>query len=311
MKKVYRLITLLITVALLLSAFTGCSASGKAAGEEYKNLIKSYSNDKPFKQNSGMEVKEGGGVKQSTSVTPAAAGLTEVNEKNNMIKNSPEVKGIPILTYHCIDDTIFGSKYLFVSPAEFDKQMKYLKASGYTPITFRDIELPSELRKISKPIVITLDDGYEDNYTNAYPILKKYNFKATIFLVSDFIGKAHFLTVPEIKGMMDLIDFEDHTKTHAHLTKLTPDNVNKEFTESVSAIEAITNKKVIAASYPFGNHNLNVVNIAKKYFKYAVTVDFGLFHNRPGSDLEIHRIAVLASTGIDKYKKLLMYSEGK
>ena len=75
-----------------------------------------------------------------------------------------------------------------------------------------------------KPVIITFDDGYADNYENAYPILKKYGFKATIFLIYDFTNTyPNYLTWDQIAEMKEsgLIRFESHTMTHANLAELT------------------------------------------------------------------------------------------
>ena len=94
--------------------------------------------------------------------------------------------GIPVLNYHQINDRDHNA--LTVPVSEFEREMAYLKAEGYTAITPE--QLSNHLKYGSplppKPVMITFDDGYRDNYTNAFPILKKYGFTASIFLISDF-----------------------------------------------------------------------------------------------------------------------------
>lgn len=97
-------------------------------------------------------------------------------------------RAVPVLNYHQINDRDENS--LTVHTDEFDEQMKYLSDNGYHTIT------PEEMMDAwengtplpEKPVILTFDDGYVDNYKNAYPILEKYNLKGTIFLISDFIG---------------------------------------------------------------------------------------------------------------------------
>ena len=91
-----------------------------------------------------------------------------------------------ILMYHMIKEPIKNAKFnkLRVSPKMFEWQIRYLKKNGFTFLTMKElIEKKDNLPK--KTVVITFDDGYEDNYLNAFPILKKYNAKATIYLVVD------------------------------------------------------------------------------------------------------------------------------
>jgi peptidoglycan/xylan/chitin deacetylase (PgdA/CDA1 family) len=190
------------------------------------------------------------------------------------IMKDDEINNIPILSYHCIDDKIWGAKSLFVSVKDFEKEMKYLKNNNYTAINFDEIKDDN----ILKPVIITFDDGYADNFTKAYPILKKYGLKATIFLISSDIGRKRYLSIPEIKKMSDIIDFEDHTVSHPRLKKLSKIKIDKEMIVSKKAIEAITGKKVYCIAYPYGSYDSRVITIAKKYFKYAVTTRFGIFH---------------------------------
>ena len=91
-----------------------------------------------------------------------------------------------ILTYHSISNEIEPDET--VTPEEFERQLQYIK-ENYKVISLEEaIEyLQTDLGKVSGSIVITFDDGYSDNYYNAYPLLKKHNFPATIFLISDFI----------------------------------------------------------------------------------------------------------------------------
>ncbi|MBR3622573.1 MAG: polysaccharide deacetylase family protein, partial [Selenomonadaceae bacterium] len=105
---------------------------------------------------------------------------------------------ILVLNYHKIDNVNIS---LSVPPAEFDKQMKYLKDNDYHTITPDELYASIEGREKlpENPVLITFDDGYADNYTNAYPILKKYDFKATIFVISSFVGNMdHYVTWDEV-----------------------------------------------------------------------------------------------------------------
>lgn len=195
---------------------------------------------------------------------------------------------LPVLMYHAVDDKVFGDKDLFVSTQAFDEQMKYLHDNGYTTIDFNDIK---NYKKFQKPILITFDDGYENNYTNAYPVLKKYGLKATIFVITGFIGRNEFLTADQIKQMSDVISFQSHTVSHIKLSKADKGTVEKELSESKSTIEKLTGRPVIAVSYPYGAYNTGVVNIAKKYYKIGISTNFGYYF--PISEIyEIKRIAV-------------------
>jgi len=184
---------------------------------------------------------------------------------------------IPVLYYHLIDDHVY-SPYtsMFVSPKDFANQMAYLYSNGYTVIPLDQIENASQY---TKPVIITFDDGYEDNYTNAYPILLKYHFPATVFLISSLIGKSGYLNIDEIVQMGDLFSFQDHTVTHRPLATLSPQVQDYELTESQKEIEDITHRNVDALAYPDGSYDQTTLAIAQRFYKYAfIEIPGGIYH---------------------------------
>ena len=107
-----------------------------------------------------------------------------------------------------------------------------------------------------KSILITFDDGYKDNYTNAFPILKELNMNATIFVVSSLINGETSMTSQQIKEMSDYgIDIESHTVSHKRLSEMSYNEQLEELSKSKKEIEEITGKSVIAvenAGYKMG-----------------------------------------------------------
>jgi len=127
---------------------------------------------------------------------------------------------IPILAYHNFTKDE-GSSY-DINIAEFEKQMDYLSAHNYSVISLSELveglkqgELPY------KPVVITIDDGFKSTFSLAYPVLKKYNLPATLFLYTDFIEKnSYSLTWEEIREMTkNNIEIGSHTLSHCNLLK--------------------------------------------------------------------------------------------
>ena len=120
---------------------------------------------------------------------------------------------IPILMYHSI--SYEKGNTVRVPKENFKEQMKYLKDNNYTTLNLDELYIYMKTGKIipKKPIVITFDDGYKDNYTNAYPILKEFKLKATVFVITDTIDTAkNYLTSNEIKSMdANNIRIESHT----------------------------------------------------------------------------------------------------
>ncbi len=152
---------------------------------------------------------------------------------------------IPILTYHSIDTS--GS-VVSTAPEVFRRQMKSLSESGYNVVALNNlVEVLANKQTYSpKTVALTFDDGFQNFYTTAFPILKEYGFQATVFLVTDYCGKyndwgdnlpklprSKLLSWQEIKELNKYgIEFGTHTRTHPDLTKIAASRVEGELFES-------------------------------------------------------------------------------
>jgi len=176
-----------------------------------------------------------------------------------------------IVMYHSVgkkSETLdgYGDK-LNVSRKAFQKQMKFLNDFGYKVISLTDLigRIKRKEKIPHKTIAITFDDGLKNNFLNAYPILKRYDFPATIFVVTDFIGKDKFLDWDEIEIMQrNKISIGSHTASHRWLPSLTKKEVRKEFINSKNILENKTNYTVKTLSYPLGGFNKSIEKIAKE-----------------------------------------------
>ncbi|OLS39899.1 polysaccharide deacetylase family protein [Bacillus sp. MRMR6] len=216
---------------------------------------------------------------------------------------------VPILVYHSIEEySGKGSKELYVTPVNFEKQMRFLKDHGYTLLTFERWE---DLKSVNKPIFITFDDGYKNNL-NAFKVLEKirddrFQPVATFFVISEFIGRPNRLTEKELKMMSDtnVISIQSHTRTHPDLTQI--DNLDNELKVSKEKIEKITGRPVLALAYPYGNFNDRVVQETKKYYKYGLTTTPGPYMKK-GLKNELYylpRIYITYSTTMEDFMKKL------
>jgi len=238
--------------------------------------------------------------KKTADMTPDSGNNPDLGNNSDIIKDTIVTTQVPILYYHAINDEIVGDfPDLFVSPSEFRKQMQYLKENNFTAVTFEDFE---KLPYIEKPILITFDDGYEDNYINAYPILKEFNLKETIFIVSGFIGNPSILNADQMREMKDLVSFESHTVSHPYLTSLSDDELEKELKESKETIQSITGREVLALAYPTGDYNQRVINATQKYYKYGAAMGGGI-HKLGTGNYEIKRIYVPRRMTIEEFKQ--------
>lgn len=202
---------------------------------------------------------------------------------------------IPVLTYHQINDT---HNSMTVQPADFEKQLQYLKNQGYTSVTLDEVanyfngegELPQ------KPIVITFDDGYEDNHRIAVPLLREYGFNAIIFVITDNIGKPGYVTWEQMKAVQErAISIGSHSMTHADLTKLDAEELAKELRNSKTSLEKGLGTSVDYIAYPYGRFNNQVVTAVQNAdYKGACSSKVGV--NLKGDNLyTLRRIYVSPS----------------
>ena len=87
---------------------------------------------------------------------------------------------VPVFMYHAVGNDCWGEEGLFVRPGDLEAQLQYLQENGYETIFFEDL---SHVEQYNKPVILTFDDGYDDNYTLLLPLLEKYQMKATIFMI--------------------------------------------------------------------------------------------------------------------------------
>jgi peptidoglycan/xylan/chitin deacetylase (PgdA/CDA1 family) len=195
---------------------------------------------------------------------------------------------IPILTYHSIDKS--GS-VISTAPDEFRRQMEFLSAAGYQTVTLSElISAFSEKRGISPDtVVLTFDDGFQNFYTTAFPILEESGFVATVFLVTDRCGKFNDWSgnPPELPRSEMLswehveelsrhgIEFGGHTRTHPDLTKLSEEDAIAEVAESKKALEDMLGREATTFAYPYGKHNGQVRQIVKNTFAAACSTNLG------------------------------------
>lgn len=186
--------------------------------------------------------------------------------------------GVPVLNYHQINDEAHNA--LTLSSYEFDAQMAYLYKAGYTTISpdqlLDHLQYGTELPP--NPILITFDDGYEDNYRVAYPILQKYHFKATIFLITDFVGhNGRYVSWRQVREMQDNgFSFQSHTLSHILLAKASDEEIASQLTRSKEALEWHLGKKVEYLAYPGGSYDQRVINLTKQAgYRGAFTINLG------------------------------------
>lgn len=171
---------------------------------------------------------------------------------------------VPVLAYHSISENLFGKSDPFhqinTSTAAFALQVKWLRQAGYTSIDLPEMMNSLAIgRDLRKSVVLTFDDGYQDFYTDAFPLLKQCGFTATVFLASDRIRNAaaciegaHYLTWREVRELHSQgVTFGSHSVTHADFRSLGPEQIEYELGYSKETIEQEIGAQIDSFSYPF------------------------------------------------------------
>lgn len=178
----------------------------------------------------------------------------------------------PIVMYHRIrdNDPYDEEKTTFFNtpPAAFDKQLKKIKDAGFTTLFMKDLAdfFDSGAKLPAKALFLTFDDGNGDFYTNAFPLLKKYRMKATLYAIVDYTDEdPGYLTSREIKEIAEsgLVEIGSHTLNHVRLDKTGIDAARFEIFESKSKLEKLLGKTVWNFAYPYGSFNNDVKNAVK------------------------------------------------
>lgn len=240
-------------------------------------------------------------------------------------KTKASTTKVPVLLYHHIlsdeENTCFRRNGAVISTEQFEKEMKYLHDNGFTTITL--LELQDFLYKgkslPDKSILITFDDGYYSNVTRAYPILKKYDFNAVIFLIATTIkdkqtpfnpDKLIFMAEDSIKSTKDVFEYASHTydlhrfsdvdNKKTKLMMATKDEIIKDLKNSFNFVD---NRHAFA--YPLGQYNDIVLEaMADTYVYMGFTVKPG-YVTRNSLGLELNRFIIFPDANIQKFKKIV------
>ncbi len=189
----------------------------------------------------------------------------------------------PILLYHHVstNSETQDSRYN-IPPEKFEEQIKWLFDNGYQTINISELanliyyggEIPQ------RPVVITFDDGNIDNYSNALPILKKYGFVATFFVVETYVNGEEMISTDQVKELIQNgWEIGSHSKTHPHLPNISEELLPDEIRMSKLNLEEKLGVPVNSFAYPFGEINDNIIRLTSSYgYKSAVGLGNSVTH---------------------------------
>lgn len=206
--------------------------------------------------------------------------ITQTSLHGDARQGNSKLPWLPVLMYHRVVDQIEGDDpyHLSVSTRDFDAQMKYLKNHDYQCIYLEDVaEAESSGRwPWKKPVVITLDDGFLDTYTNAFPILSEYGHTANVMLVSSHLGKvnrwdADKVTVAPLMALEHVTEMErhgirfgSHTLNHCSLRDVDEDQAWKELSDSKTELEDLLGHEVTSFAFPYGKSTPALHELARQ-----------------------------------------------
>lgn len=188
--------------------------------------------------------------------------------------------------------------------------MAYLHDHGYTPLSLetfiRLLEGDTSEKAPEKPVLLTFDDGYLDNYEQAMPILAKYGFPATLFVSPGMTEQDGYLNWEQIKKMQaGGWDIQPHGMSHPHLPKLTAEEQAYEIVEARKLIEEHLGTQADVFCYPYGERNKTTLKLLKQHgFRYAFTIDQGVASNEQSPFL-LKRLFVNGEEDLQAFDKLL------
>jgi peptidoglycan/xylan/chitin deacetylase (PgdA/CDA1 family) len=209
--------------------------------------------------------------------------------KHEIVPTGSAAIRLPILMYHYIrqppstSTDLLGYR-LSVAPQDFATQMDWLYAHGYHPVNFNQVRayFAGTAALPPRPIVITLDDGYRDLYTAAYPILHAHGFTAVAYIVPNFVGWPDYATREQILEMdYNGIEIASHTMSHANLAKLSWGAAMYELVQSRRWLETLVSHPVIDFAYPSGKFtSQTVLAVEQAGYDTAVTEQVSIMHSR-------------------------------
>jgi peptidoglycan/xylan/chitin deacetylase (PgdA/CDA1 family) len=196
---------------------------------------------------------------------------------------------MPILMYHYVRTPpsiltdLMGYK-LSVSPEDFAAQMDWLAVNRYHPVDFNDVRayFAGTTPLPSRPVVITFDDGYQDLYSTAFPILATHRFKAVAYIVSGFVGQSRYVSKEQVVEMdRNGIQIASHTVDHPNLARASFGSTMYQLVESKRWLEQLVGHPVVDFAYPSGRSSAVVVSaLGFAGYDTAVTEQVSLSHSR-------------------------------
>lgn len=217
-----------------------------------------------------------------------------VNNNDEILKNLPKPlktnARVPVFMYHFVTDEKITAWDIenYMTMTKLEEQFKYIKDNFYEPVYISEFD---ELYKYTKPVAITVDDGFLF-YDTAFQLIKKYRIKVTLSIIVNYINNPKFLTTEQIKEIRDsgLVEIQSHTLSHRKLATLKDNEIKEELEKSKEVLKNDYNIYSDVICYPIGSYDKRVIKASGNLYKFGLKMDGGVYDSKKDNNFEISRI---------------------
>ncbi|MBD3311533.1 MAG: polysaccharide deacetylase family protein [Candidatus Magasanikbacteria bacterium] len=243
------------------------------------------------------------------SVIPERESPSTTASNKEVFVNIDDQFVLPVLLFHHIgnpsSDVNENNKIWYVSEDKFEDILEYIKKIGYNDLfTEEAVEYINRGVLPEKAIIISFDDGAKDFYDKAWPILRKYKIKSSVYLMTGVKGD-NWLSKDQIKELSDsgLVEFGSHTRYHEYLTRVDMQTARAELGDSKKYLDDLLDKEIKIISYPFGLYNQDIIEMAKGLgYRAGLTIKSGSWQSKENL-FEIRRNIITNNTNIENLFK--------
>ena len=221
----------------------------------------------------------------------------------------PRAVDMPVLIYHHVAPEPPPGyelmRALFETPDDFERELKYLKDNGYQAVSFNDLAdfLQFGLPLPGRPVILSFDDGWQNQFDYAFPLLKKYDFTATFFVATGYLEHPNFMTIQQLQTLMGAgMTIGSHTCSHVALATIdSPSKLQEELAGSKAWLEKRLSVPINNFAYPYGSYSVAVASAVEATgYRTARTFDNGAHYTRS-------RLATLPGTLFETYTERYRY----
>lgn len=206
---------------------------------------------------------------------------------------------VPVLMYHALGDEPWGEAELFVRTADMEAQLQYLVENGYDPIWFSDLK---NIQDYDKPVILTFDDGYDDNHDILLPLLEKYNVKATVFVLAGLLEQPHKMSWSQVATLSrsGLVSIQSHGMYHPNMAALNEEELILELGDSKISITRMSGKIPHVICYPSGNYSDLTLEVAARYYNFGIKMN-GKMYDTWDNPLLVNRYYISRYTSMGEF----------